>query len=182
MILVPQAHGRLEIGATISSTFSVVGRNIGRWASLAVVLYALPMLILRLQMPRLMLNASIAADMMLLKDFYWAPAAVIFANLTAILLLQAALARGTIDDLNGDRPSLVNCFSATVSALVPVLGCSVLAWFVAVTLGYMGGLIISSLLDVLSLEGIELAVLFTFLLMIVLFITILLPSCSAPSS
>jgi hypothetical protein len=173
MTLVPRPERGLDIGETIGSTFAVAGRNIAAWAALAIVFYAVPMLILQSLILAPTVRVSAEAGMMLLRSYSWEPAVLTFAYVAAILLLYSAVTRGTIATLRGGRASLGDCFAAVVAALPPVLGLSVVAWLAAVGLGFLGDLIISGLIAALPFDYIEAAAWLAFLLLNIPFVIIL---------
>ena len=165
---------RVEIGKAIGSAFLVVGRGILVWIGLAIAFYAVPMFALQSLILAPTVRVSADAGMSLLRSYSWQPAVLTFAYITGILLLYAAVARGTIEALKGKRAWFGDCFSAVMSALLPLLGLSALAWLTAVVLGLMGDLAISGLINVLPLDYVELAIWLALIALNIPFIVIVL--------
>lgn len=123
--------GRFEIGRVFNSTFSVITRNIGLCVGLALLFSGLPTLLIRMwQQPQI--DAMLQSDPSSMAD----PNAVlsnsyisVIAGLVAFvfsLLLQAALVRATIEDLNGKRPSFSDCVQIAIRFLLPTLAIGLL--------------------------------------------------------
>ena len=129
MLQVPQ---KFDIGRVFGNTFQVIRRNAGLWLALAALFSAVPTLIFQL-LVLVPLGAAGPIDPNTLADH---PEIVALnSGLGAIggiisfvlsLLLQSALIRATIEDLNGKQPSMRDCLGTAVSVLLPVLGLAIL--------------------------------------------------------
>jgi uncharacterized membrane protein len=125
-----------QIGRVFNNTFSVIRRNFLLCLVLALLFAGLPRLVLDL--------------------FFWNPAGglkataqelsaqqarlTILALLSSMVfsaILQAALVRAAIADLNGKRPSIGDCFGTALYLILPVVGVAVL-----VALGLVLGLML----------------------------------------
>ena len=123
--------GRFEIGRVFSNTFGVITRNIGLCVGLALLFSGLPALIIRL-LTQPQIDAMVHQDPAAMAD----PSAVfrnsyitIIAGLISFvcaLLLQSALVRATIEDLNGKRPSFGDCIQIAIRFLLPTLAIGLL--------------------------------------------------------
>ena len=123
--------GRFEIGRVFNNTFGVIGRNIGLCVGLAALFSGLPAFLIRLwQQPQL--DAMLRHDPAAMPDpsaMFGNTAASVVGGLIAFvlaLLLQAALMRATIEDLNGKRPSFGDCIQIAIRFLLPTLAVGLL--------------------------------------------------------
>ncbi len=123
--------GRFEIGRVFSNTFGVIGRNIGLCVGLAALFAGLPAFIIRLltqpqiEAMRHQDPAAMADPGAMFRNSY----ITIIAGLISFactLLLQSALVRATIEDLNGKRPSFGDCIQIAIRFLLPTLAISLL--------------------------------------------------------
>ena len=123
--------GRFEIGRVFSNTFEVIGRNIGLCVGLAALFAGLPSLIIRLlTQPQIdtMLHqdpATVADPSAMFRNSYITIIAGLISFVCA-LLLQSALVRATIEDLNGKRPSFGDCIQIALRFLLPTLAVGLL--------------------------------------------------------
>ncbi|UCI06027.1 hypothetical protein [Mesorhizobium sp. B1-1-8] len=123
--------GRFEIGRVFNGTFSVIGRNIGLCIGLALLFSGLPALLIRMwQQPQIdaMLHGdpgAMADPNAVFRNFYISIIAGLVAFVFA-LLLQAALMRATIEDLNGKQPSFGDCIQIAIRFLLPTLAIGLL--------------------------------------------------------
>jgi hypothetical protein len=145
-----QAGGRFGIGRVLNNTFSVIGRNVGVWAGLAIIFSAIPMLILQFLILRPLGGAALTdpgapVDPNLMMANPWVSALSVLIPILLSLLLTAALVRGTIEDLSGKRPSLGDCIGTAVSLLLPTLGVAALFWLAAVLIAIVGVIIMFGL-------------------------------------
>lgn len=121
--------GRFEIGRVFSNTFGVIGRNIGLCVGLAALFAGLPTLIIRMS-TQSQINAMLEPGAMpdpsaAFRNSY----ITIIAGLISFvctLLLQSALVRATIEDLNGKRPSFGDCIQIAIRFLLPTLAIGLL--------------------------------------------------------
>ncbi|MDX8528694.1 hypothetical protein RFM68_29905 [Mesorhizobium sp. MSK_1335] len=126
--------GRFEIGRVFSNTFSVITRNIGLCVGLAALFSGLPALLIRLwtqpQIDAMMQRApgTIADPGAMFRNSYLTVIAGLISFVCA-LLLQSALVRATIEDLNGKRPSFGDCVQIAIRFLLPTLAIGLLVYF-----------------------------------------------------
>jgi len=129
----PGRPGRFGIGKVFNSTFAVVIRNIGLCLGLALLFSGLPTFLFRLwndvRVGRLAAGGTSgpgATDpSVLIRDSLFT---VVFALVYFIfsLLLQSALVRATIEDLNGKKPGFGDCIQIAIQCLLPTLGIGIL--------------------------------------------------------
>ena len=124
--------GRFEIGRVFSNTFGVIGRNIGLCVGLAALFAGLPALLVRLwtqpQIDAMMQRgdpATMADPSAMFRNSYITIIAGLVSFVCA-LLLQSALVRATIEDLNGKRPSFGDCIQIAIRFLLPTLAIGLL--------------------------------------------------------
>ncbi|TKB39551.1 MAG: hypothetical protein E5W81_27170, partial [Mesorhizobium sp.] len=113
---------KFEIGRVFNNSFAVIGRNIGLCLGLALLFSGLPAIILRLwSQPQidavLQGDPGAAADPSMMFTVIAGLLSFVFA-----LLLQSALVRATIEDLNGKRPTFGDCIQIAIRNLLPTLG------------------------------------------------------------
>ena len=129
MSQVPQTF---DIGRVFANTFQVIRRNAGLWLGLAALFAAAPTLVFQL-LVIVPLGAATPIDPSTLAEH--PEILALSSGLGAIggiisfvlsLLLQSALIRATIEDLNGKQPSMRDCLATAVSVLLPVLGLAIL--------------------------------------------------------
>ena len=131
--------GRFEIGRVFSNTFGVIGRNIGLCVGLAALFAGLPALLIRLwtqpQIDAMMQRdaGAMADPSAMFRNSYITIIAGLLSFVCA-LLLQSALVRATIEDLNGKRPSFGDCIQIAIRFLLPTLAIGLL-----VGLGHIDG-------------------------------------------
>ena len=118
--------GRFEIGRVLNNSFSVIGRNIGLSVGLAFLFSGIPTIVLQLwtesrMQALLAANPGAAADPTFALRNSWVTGVVIFISSICALLLQSALVRATIEDLNGKRPSFGDSLQIAIRFLLPTL-------------------------------------------------------------
>jgi hypothetical protein len=125
---------KFRIGRVFNDSFAVIGRNPLLCLGLAVLFSGLPALVLQLwnqaRLGDLTLGDpnNIANPSTLLRDSLLSFAfAMIYFVLS--LLLQSALVRATIEDLNGKQPALGDCIQIAIRCLLPTLGIGLLVAF-----------------------------------------------------
>ncbi|MDX8481077.1 hypothetical protein RFN28_21830 [Mesorhizobium sp. VK24D] len=125
--------GRFEIGRVFNSTFAVITRNIGLCLGLALLFSGLPTFIFQLwNETRLGKLAAGDPSNLALTD----PSVAIRDSLLTIvitllyfilsLLLQSALVRATIEDLNGKKPDFGDSVQIAIRCLLPTIGIGLL--------------------------------------------------------
>jgi hypothetical protein len=135
-----QAGGRFDIGKVFSSTFSVLGRNIGLFLGLALIFSAIPALILQYLLQS-MIGAAVVDPMQAMQEgtlwrYYVGIFAGILISLVLSSLLSSSLIRATIEDLSGKTPSIGDCIQTALAVLLPAIGLGLLAG-IGVVIGLM---------------------------------------------
>jgi hypothetical protein len=122
---------KFRIGRVFNDSFAVIGRNIGLYLGLALLFSGLPAIVLRLWTEST-LSGTALGDPTAVADpsmMFWNSSFGIAAGLISFilsLLLQSALVRATIEDLNGKRPSFGDCIQIAIRYLLPTLGIGLL--------------------------------------------------------
>lgn len=109
-----QERGHIEIGRVIQRLFAVLGRNFVTFFVLALLLVGLPNAVVGFFRP-----AEIHSDPM----SAFGPG-LFFAGLTALItsaILQGTLIYGTVEDLNGRRPSIGDSLAMGLRAFLPLI-------------------------------------------------------------
>jgi hypothetical protein len=122
---------KFQIGRVFNNTFAVIGRNIGLCIGLAALFSGLPAILIRLWTQLridavLQGNPGAVADPAAMFRYSWITIVAGFLSFILALLLQSALVRATIEDLNGKRPSFGDCIQIAVRYLLPTLGIGLL--------------------------------------------------------
>ena len=116
--------GKLEIGRVISQTFAVIGRNFVTFFILALVLSGLPTAIIGYFQAGLITGQATSGT--------FSPALIygsglsVLAALITTSILQGALVFGTVQDLNGGRPTIAESLTTGLRAFLPLLVVSLL--------------------------------------------------------
>jgi hypothetical protein len=131
-----QTPGTLDQGRVFGATFSIIGRNIGMWLALTIVISVLPALALQYLLlgP---LAESFEADPNLEWRIYAATAAGMLVSFVLSSLLASSLTRATIEDMSGKKPSIGDCIGTARVVLLPAVGVGLLT-----SLGVGAGLIL----------------------------------------
>ncbi|RWN56785.1 hypothetical protein [Mesorhizobium sp.] len=122
---------KFRIGRVFNDSFAVISRNIGLYLGLALLFSGLPATVLRLWTEST-LSGTALGDPTAVADpsmMFWNSSVGIAAGLVSFilsLLLQSALVRATIEDLNGKRPSFGDCIQIAIRYLLPTLGIGLL--------------------------------------------------------
>jgi len=131
MAIASQAQGKFDIGRVFSSTFAVIGRNIGLWIGLAVIFSAIPSLVLQYLILAPLTGGIVAEQAVADPSFLWKYYLGAFAGflVTVVLssLLSSSLIRATIEDLSGKHPALGDCIKTALAVLLPAIGVGILA-------------------------------------------------------
>ncbi|MER9696090.1 hypothetical protein NKJ16_29780 [Mesorhizobium sp. M0179] len=122
---------KFQIGRVFNNTFSVIGRNIGLSVGLAFLLAGLPTIIMQLWIDSrmqaiLQVDPGVAADPLFAFRNSWVSIVAVFISSICALLLQSALVRAAIEDLNGKRPSFGDSIQTAIRFLLPTLGIGIL--------------------------------------------------------
>lgn len=130
-----------RIGRVFGDTFSVLGRNFGLCIGLAVIFSGIPTFLYQLwtgsQVDVALLSAETGAAPPPAVGATFALAGVVFFIIYMVLasILQAALVRATIEDLNGQRPTFGDALGRGIAVLLPIIGLSILM-YLAIGIGF----------------------------------------------
>jgi hypothetical protein len=113
--------------------FTVIGRNIGLWLGLTIILLVVPALLLQAGV-----FWSLAEGVIDSTEAVWLEVGGALVTFVLVLVLQSALIRATIEDMGGKRPAFGDCIGTALSVLLPMLGIAFLV-FVAVFLILLAG-------------------------------------------
>jgi MFS family permease len=116
-------RGKLDIGRVISQTFAVIGRNLLPFSALSLLLYGLPLTALSILQSQFV---TIGDATTFNPDALIWSAYVGLASLITNTILQGALIYGTVQDLNGQRPSVGACLATGLRNFLPLIGMSIL--------------------------------------------------------
>ena len=120
------SDGKIDIGRVIQRGFSTFGRQAGVLLVLALLLTAVPAIVLGLTVGRQMAAASTdptAALSMVSSPGYWV---TILVNVLCSLLLQASVVRASILDLRSERVDIASNLIEALKLLLPMIGLSIL--------------------------------------------------------
>ncbi|RJT37254.1 hypothetical protein D3227_18885 [Mesorhizobium waimense] len=121
---------KFQIGRVFNNTFAVISRNIGLCVGLAALFSGLPAILIRLwtqpQIDAVLQNPGAAADPAAMFGSPWITIIAGLMSFVLALLLQSALVRATIEDLNGKRPSFGDCIQIAIRFLLPTLAIGLL--------------------------------------------------------
>ncbi len=121
------AVGSLDIGRVASRTFGTIGRNPLVFGLLGLVFAGLP---------RFALQWEIVQAQKDLSNLLAYGGLSGLAVLIGTFLLQGALTYGAVADLNGARPSLAECLTNGLRAILPLIALSILMG-VALVVGFL---------------------------------------------
>jgi len=141
------ASGRFEIGRVMSRTFAVIGRNLGAFTLLALLLGGLPSLLMTLAQ-LYFAGAGTAALFHPGMAGMWIVG--VLAMVLSAFILQAAIVHATMADLNGRRVVVGESLMVGLRNCLPLLGLALLSG-----LGVMLGVLL------LIVPGIILAVMWS---------------------
>jgi len=115
--------GKLDIAKVISGTFAVIGRNFLPFAVLSLVLSGIPTaLIAFIQVQSITADGEPSVSLGYLSS-------IAYTGLAALItgaVLQGALVYGTVQDMNGTRPSIAECLANGLRSFLPLIGLSIL--------------------------------------------------------
>jgi hypothetical protein len=127
---------KFRLGSVLGDTFAVIRRNPMLCIGLALIIYALPRFGLSLWYWKTMTAVASGTP-----EFSAQRIAItvieLFGNIVLGAILQAALTRATIEDLNGKRPLFRDCIKTAFAVLLPTTAISLL-----VALGVWIGLLL----------------------------------------
>ena len=114
-------RARFRLGEALESTFDAVFSNFPTFLLLALVLYALPNVLLIVPFgPQTQAPAGGAGSVLIMFRG--------IANLALSAILQGALVRGVVTHLNGARPVFSQCLRSGLSSAAPLVAIGILAW------------------------------------------------------
>ncbi len=122
-----------RIGRVFSDTFSVLGRNLTMYIGLALIFSGIPTFLYQLWAG---LQAENAFADPTAAQLDTALGGLVYLAIYMVLgsVLQAALIRATIEDLNGQQPTFGDALSRGFAVLLPIIGLSLL-WTIGVGIG-----------------------------------------------
>lgn len=129
-----------RIGRVFGDTFSVLGRNLGLCFGLAVIFSGIPSFLYQLWSQGQVEATLTAAEGGVPPQFdpgsigTGLGAFLIYMVLASIL--QSALVRATIEDLNGKQPTFSDSISRAIAVLLPIIGLSILV-YLGLMIGFM---------------------------------------------
>ncbi|WP_192182694.1 hypothetical protein [Mesorhizobium amorphae] len=117
---------KFQFGRVFNNTFAVIGRNIGLCIGLALLFSGVPTVVFRLwtesrMQAILQTDPGAAADPTFAFGNPWITVVAVLISSMLALLLQSALVRATIEDLNGKRPTLGDSLQIATRFLLPTL-------------------------------------------------------------
>jgi len=126
-----------SIGRVVSRTFSVAGRNLVTFAALSAIA-VIPQTLYSWYFVRSIGGASATRITLAMYQGGYAPYFLGSVLITVVLtyILQAAIVHGTVFDLNGRRPSFVDCLATGVRNVVPLIAIAVLS-ILGIGLGFI---------------------------------------------
>jgi hypothetical protein len=131
-----------RIGRVFGDTFSVLGRNLGLCIGLAAIFSGIPTFLYQLwsgaQVEAALVSVETGAPPPPAFDATSILSGLIVFVLYMVLasILQAALVRTTIEDLNGQQPTFGDSLSRGLAVLLPIIGLSILM-YLGVAIGFM---------------------------------------------
>ncbi|MER9251135.1 hypothetical protein NKI59_04880 [Mesorhizobium sp. M0598] len=121
-----------RIGRVFGASFAVIGRNPMLCLGLALLFSGFPTLVYELwmQVPQAGVargdpDAALGGLRMMSRDSL-ITFGVVLMSFVLDLLLQSALVRATIEDLNGKQPSIADCIKIAIGCFLPTLGVGLL--------------------------------------------------------
>lgn len=115
---------KLDIARVIEGTIRVLGRNFVTYAVLALILSGLPAAVVALfQITALRGEDGVISMNTMFTGDYWAAASL--GGIAALIfsaVLQGTLIYATVQDLNGERPSIADCLATGLRSFLPLIG------------------------------------------------------------
>ncbi|CAM5509058.1 hypothetical protein MAUB1S_08500 [Mycolicibacterium aubagnense] len=131
-----------RIGRVFGDTFNVFGRNFGLYTGLSLIFSGIPTFIYQLVIGSQVEAAVASADQSgaAPPEFTASSvgAGIVFFLIYMVLssILQAALVRATIQDLNGQRPTFSDALGRGIIFLLPIVGLTIVMWL-GISIGFM---------------------------------------------
>lgn len=131
-----------RIGRVFGDTFNVFGRNFGLYIGLSLIFSGLPTFIYQLVIGSRVEAAAASADPNEVAAQMFSTASLVMGAIFFLIymalssILQAALVRATIQDLNGQQPTFADALSRGIAVLLPIVGLSIIMWL-GISIGMM---------------------------------------------
>lgn len=130
-----------RIGRVFGDTFNVLGRNFWLCVGLAVIFSGIPTFLYQIwtgwQVEAALLSAETGAVPPIFDGVYVFSGLIFFVIYMVLAsILQAALVRTTIEDLNGQQPTFGDALSRGIALLLPIIGLSVLM-YIGIGIGFI---------------------------------------------
>ncbi|MER9415546.1 hypothetical protein NKI95_06110 [Mesorhizobium sp. M0306] len=116
---------KFRIGRVFNDSFAVISRNPVLCLGLAMLFSGLPTLLYQLWIWKWATNVEAGVPEFSAQRII-ATIVAVLVSMTLSAILQAALVRAAIEDLNGKRPSIGDCLKTAISLLLPVIGIALL--------------------------------------------------------
>lgn len=129
-----------RIGRVFGDTFNVLGGNLGLCVGLGAIFSGIPTFLYQLYVGSQVQDAITSAETGVSPEFsatsFFTGAFFFVIYMVLASILQAALVRATIQDLNGQRPTFADALSRAITMIVPIIGLSILM-YLGVGFGFM---------------------------------------------
>jgi hypothetical protein len=125
--------GKLDIGRVIQETFGVIGRNFVTFAVLSLVLAGIPTAVIGVVQAAAFQGGTTQSFS---TDQFASSAMAGLAAMMFSAILQGALIHATVQDLNGERPTIAASLATGLRAFLPLIGVSLL-FAIAVVCGFV---------------------------------------------
>lgn len=116
---------QFSIGRVFGNSFTVIMRNPLLYLGIAALLSGVPALLMQLTLKQPSFTEALSGAAVAPPNFGAVGGAALL-SLILSSLLQVALTRATIQDLNGQRPDFGDCLKAAASLFLPVIAISIL--------------------------------------------------------
>ena len=140
MAVIDTRHDAFDMARVVSRTFGAIGRNGAAFAVLALGLVAVPRSIVAILQAQLIPLAASGAFFNLTPGTWLRygelSLGVGLLNIVFAVLLQAAVIRIVVQDLNDERARIADSLSAGLNVAVPVIFLGILIWL-GVLLGFI---------------------------------------------
>lgn len=126
---VTEERGKIDLGRVITGTFQVIGRNIVTFSVLGLVLSGLPVAIIsyfQTGWARTQLAGMSSGSFEFSPSTFYGGALASVAALITTSILQGALIYATVQDLNGQKPSVGESLATGLRNFLPLIGLTIL--------------------------------------------------------
>lgn len=129
--------GKLDIGQVIGGTFQVVGRNIVTFAILGLLLSGLPTALIAFAQVQWLANSGVMDGSIIFTPAYFSNLGFgVLAALITTAILQGALIYATVQDMNGQKPSVAAALTTGFRNFLPLIIVSFL-FAIGIGLGFV---------------------------------------------